>query len=135
MLATIGLRILMLGLPILFDILYKYVQKRFGLALVELTEENIAVLEKKKRTEAHFTSEMAEQTNINMIIAATQQSPGIGKSWAKFINWVCYMRFTEKNYKGKWRKLCDDVARWQKTGAPNRSQKDFDRMGLYLKRH
>ncbi len=119
--------------PILVDILFKFLKKKYGGSLMGLVMDNIGSLEELKRA-GDITGEDAERTSVQVIMDATQMSPGLGTSIAKFINLIAYMKFVGIHYPEKFRNWVANMSDWTDSGKKIRYKNDFERMGLYINR-
>ena len=110
--------------PIIIDVLFKFLEKKYGGAVMGLAMENISSLEKQKRA-GTITAAQAEDTNVKAIKKATAMSPGLNTSIAKFINLIVYMRYVKDAYPDKFRNWCANITNWTSSGKRIRYSKDY----------
>lgn len=130
MAALIARTLLLYGLPIIYEILYKWLLAKFGPAVMSLASTNIVSLA-KWRKEKGMSAEEAERQNVVAIQEATRQSPPISKSDAKLINLACYAKYVKENEPDKFQEWVDRASKWFAT-RQKRDEVSFSIMGLYI---
>lgn len=114
----------------LISALFGYLAKKYGDGfmgwILQLVADNATKIDFGKMTKAE-----AEQRNIDLIQAATAQSPGISTHDAKFINWVAYSKWLSDNKPAEFKKRMN---RFISGGKKAQRYSETDFMELYTSR-